>query len=129
LIERRQQIFAAAAIAIRPRPHAVTGLAADDEFVAQPAEIFAQNAPDALFGSARRRAVVVGQVEMIDAAIESGKQHLAAVLVEVVFVVDAIGRCPNATEVVPAAKRNRRQFQAARATTPICHRVVTVFVG
>jgi len=50
----------------------VAGLGRDDEFVAVRLQVGAKQGPEILFGRPRRRAVVVGQVEVRDAQVEGG---------------------------------------------------------
>ncbi len=78
LVEAGQQILARSPVAIRAGPHIVAGLGADDQFVAIGLEIEAQNLAEVAFRASRRRAVVVGQVEVGDAQVEGAAHHGAA---------------------------------------------------
>ena len=76
LIERGEQIFAAAEIAIGAEPHFVAGFGADDQFVAMMMEIFVQQTAAVLLGAARFGTVIVGEVEMRDAVVECGEHNV-----------------------------------------------------
>ena len=91
----------------------MAGLGGDDEFVAVAGEIADQDAADVFLGGAGRRAVVVGEIEMGDAAVE-GAVHDAAGLLEVI----------HGAEVVPEAEGNGGQQQAGIAAAPVGHAAV-----
>src|SRR5208282_764301 len=99
-------------------PHAPAGLGADDQLVAMGPEIEAQNLAEVLFRTPRRRAVVVGQVEVGDAQVEGAQHHRTAVLEDI-----------DAAEVVPQAQGDGGQANAAAATAAVLHGVVALFVG
>ena len=77
LVEAGEQVLAAAPLAIGARPHVVAGLGRDHHLVAMVAEIGLQDGAEQRLGRARRRAVIVGEVEMGDAHVEGGAAHLA----------------------------------------------------
>ena len=79
LVEAGEQVFARAPFAVRPRPHQVAGLGRHDQLVAMAAQIGRAHPAEALLGRARRRAVIVGEVEMGDAQVERPAQHRPAV--------------------------------------------------
>ncbi len=103
LVARGDQVLAAAPLTIGPRPHAIARLGRQHQFVAIPRKVRRQDLSERLLGAARRRAVVVRQVEMRDAQIESRPAHRA---------FDVVGRV--AAEVVPEAKADRRQLQTPK---------------
>src|SRR5262249_52786073 len=70
----------------------------------------AENLADVDFGAARRRAIVVGKVEVSDAAIECGVNHSSLV----------VGRAV-AAEVLPTTERDRRELQAPTAAAAVVH--------
>ncbi len=72
LIETGQHIFArAAALPVRPGPHVPAGLGGNDQLVAMGVEIFLEQAAKVGLGASIRRAVVIREIEMRDAQIES----------------------------------------------------------
>src|SRR3954471_144248 len=101
-------------MAVRSKPHLPTGFCADDQFVTMSGEVRVQNASEVFLGGARRRSVVVRQVEVRYSQIESTAHHRAAVLKRVY-----------PAEVVPQTERDRRQHQTAAPATAILHRVIT----
>src|ERR1700722_3302543 len=113
LIEAREQVFAAAPFAVRPRPHVVAGLGGDDEFVAKASEVAAQDVAEGKLGGAWRWPIIVGEVEMADAKIERPPAYCA----------HRIGGLVEA-EIVPQAQRYRWQFQPAAAAAVVNHFVV-----
>jgi hypothetical protein len=96
LIQTGQQVFARPEIAVRPVPHRVAGLGGDHDFVAMCVQVAAQHGAERLFGRARRRAVIVGQIEMSDSEIERPEQHVTCRFTRV-----------HTAEIVPKAQRNR----------------------
>ena len=72
-----------------------------------------QDAADVFLGGAGRRAVVVGQVEVGDAAVE-GAAHDAAGFLEIV----------HPAEVVPETQRNGGQQQAGIPAAPVRHAAI-----
>ena len=70
-------------------------------------------AAESFLGRARRRAVVVGEVEMRDAQVE-GMAHQRAASLKVIDIA----------EVMPKAQRDRGQLQAAAAAAVVAHRRV-----
>ena len=114
LIERGEQIFAAAEIAIGAEPHFVAGFGADDQFVAMMMEIFVQQTAAVLLGAARFGTVIVGEVEMRDAVVECGEHDVAHG-----------GVWRNIAEIMPKTERNRWKFQTARAHMVVGHGVVS----
>ena len=113
LVQRSDQILAAAEVAVRAGPHLIAGLGADDQLVAMRGEIRAQQLTHVALGGTGFRPVVVGQVEVGDAVVERGPGQLAHGLERRVVA-----------EVVPAAQRDGRQLQAAVATAVVGHRVI-----
>src|SRR3546814_6183418 len=78
LVAARDQIFAAAAdIAVRAGPHIPPRLGRDHQFVAVRGEIGREDAAEILLRRAVWRAVIVGEIDMRDAAIERAAQHRA----------------------------------------------------
>lgn len=68
-----------------------------------------------------------------DEIIMRGEKHLAAILVEIGFRFDSVGRGSHSPEVVPETPRNRWQFEATRAATraatPVSHGIIASFAG
>lgn len=75
LIQAGDQIFLAAAVAVGARPHSISRLGRDNEFVS--GHLLEDLAGDD-FAVAGRRAVVVGKVEVGDAVVKGGKKAAAA---------------------------------------------------
>ena len=98
LVQARHQIFAAAPVAVRSRPHVVAGLARDEELVAIRSEILVHQSAHGLLGRAIHRSVIVSQVEVGNAMVESIMRNLATALVGV-----------HTTEVVPESQTHLRQ--------------------
>src|ERR1035441_3689850 len=115
VVERGQHILARAADAVRPGPHIPAGLGRDQEFVAQAAEVLAQNLADVLLGRAIGRPVVVCEVEMRYAAIEGSPDDRAPGLEDI---------CP--AEVLPQTQRYRRQNDPRTAAAAKLRSVVTL---
>jgi len=116
LIEAGQHVLArAAALPVRTRPHVPTGFTGDDQFIAILLEVFTQQAAEVDLGTAIGRAVVVGQVEMVDPQIERGTQQRAL----------GVDRCAVA-EVVPQTQGQCGQYQATTAHAAVRDDVVTV---
>ena len=81
-------------------------------------EVLAEDPPEVALGAAVRRAVVVGEVEVRDAAVERVAQDRA------------LGRDRHVVaEVVPEAERDRRQLQAAATGAAVDRAVVAVRGG
>jgi hypothetical protein len=116
LVERGQQVLAGAPFAVRARPHQVSGLGGDDQLVAVRREVAGQVAAEVLLRPAVRRAVVVGQVEVRDPAVEGVSQE-GTLRVERDVVA----------EVPPEPQRDRGQEQAARAD--LAERTAVVAIG
>ena len=112
LVEAGHHVFPAAAVAVRARPHVVAGLGRDDQLV--PRHI-ADDLADDDFAVARRRAVIVGQVEVRHAVVECVVAALAASFL-----------AAGAAEALPETKADLRQHQAAPPATAILHPVVTL---
>ena len=102
LVEACHEVLAGAPVAVGPGPHVVAGLRADEELVAVGTEVVIHEAAHRLLGRAVRRAVVVGEVEVCDAVVESVARDVAAALVGV-----------HAAEVVPEAEADLGQEHAA----------------
>lgn len=119
LVEACKHMLArAASRAIGSRPHVPAGLAGDDELVAMRLEILAHQPPEIDFRAAVGRPVVVRQIEMVDAVVEGGAQHLALG-----------GDRRGVAEVVPQAEGDRGQHQAARAHLAVRHALVALGIG
>ena len=116
LVAGSDQIFAAAPFTVRTGPHVVTRLGRDNHLVAIASEIRLQNFSEGGFGAAGRRAVIVREIEMGDAEIESATAYGLFGLVRRVVA-----------EIVPEPERNRRQFQAGLAAVIVFHGCISVF--
>ncbi len=113
LVERGEQVFAAAEVAVWPLPHLVAGFGADDELVAVVAEVFAQQTATVLFRGSRFRPVVVGEVEMRDAVVERGEHDTTHGVV-----------WRGVAEIMPESQRDGRQLESAVARMVVGHGVV-----
>src|SRR6185437_7037436 len=95
----------AAALPVRPRPHVVARLGGEDQLVAVGAEVLREDRAEVALGAAVGRAVVVGQVEVGDDAVErtpeDGPLGLQGVRV---------------AEVVPQPERDRGELEPATPT-------------
>src|ERR1039458_10160715 len=114
LVEAGDEIFARTPFAVRPRPHQITRLAGDDQFVAVGFQIGAENAPEMFLRRTGRRSIIVGQVEMRDAQIERAAHHRPAVFKDV-----------NATKVMPKPERNGGKLETAATAAVVAHALVT----
>ena len=75
LVQARQEVLARpAALPVRARPHVVARLGGEDQLVAVRAEVLREDRAEVALGAPVRRAVVVGQVEVGDAAVERPPQ-------------------------------------------------------
>ncbi|MNL79967.1 hypothetical protein D3C87_2066950 [compost metagenome] len=79
-------------------------------------EVRAHDFAEGGLGRARRRAVIVGEIEMSDAEIECRPAHVDLAVMRGV-----------AAEIVPEPQRDRRQLQAGAADAVVLHGVVAVF--
>jgi hypothetical protein len=109
LVQAGQQVFAAAAIAMRVGTHHIAGLGADDQLVAQAGQLVAQHASQQGLGGPRRRTVVVGQVEVDHPPVDGPAQHRAGLRLVV-----------GGAEVVPQTQRDAAQAQAAAPDRRVC---------
>ena len=110
LVQAGQQILAAAPVTIGAVPHGIPCLGADDELIAVGHEVLVQDAAEVLLGTARLRAIVVGQVKVSDAVVEGGEAELLHGLI-----------AARVTKIVPEPQRDSRQQQAAFAAAVIRH--------
>ena len=115
LVERGAQVLARAEVAVGARPHVPAGLGADDQLVAQAAEVLAQDPPEVGLRRAVRRAVVVRLVEVGDAEVEGAADDGALGLERAVVA-----------EVPPEAERQQRQVQPAASAAAVGHALVAV---
>ncbi len=118
LVERRQQVLARAAKAVGAGPHIPARLGGDQQLVAMAAEVLAQNLAEVLFGRAVGRTVVVGEVEVGDAAIEGATNDGAAGLEDI-----------GSAEVLPQAQRHRGKDDSGPSTTPKLGVFVALLIG
>ncbi len=84
-----------------------------DQFVAVADKIPDQDAADVFLRGAGRRAVVVGQIKVGDAAVKRAV-HDSARFLEII----------HATEVVPESQRDGGQQQAGIPATPVGHAAI-----
>ena len=70
LIQAGHEVLARSVIAVRSWPHVVAGLARDHQLVTVRPQVRSEDPPEVRLRRAVRRAVVVGQVEMGDPAVE-----------------------------------------------------------
>ena len=115
LVAGRNQVFAAAPLAIRTRPHVVPGLGRNDHLVPIGCKVGAQEFAECALRGALCRTIIVGKVEVGDAEIKSGPRNFLFALVRGVIA-----------EIVPKSQRNERQFQSGPTTAAVVHAGVTV---
>ncbi len=104
LVERRDEVLAAAPLAVRAFPHAVTGFGRDKKLVAEGAEILVHEPSHGLLRRTRRHAVVIGEIEMGDTVVEGITGDGAAALIR------GVG-----TEVMPETQTDLGKQHAAVA--------------
>jgi hypothetical protein len=108
-------LLAGTPFAVRAGPHVVAGLGGDNQLVAVRLEVVLQVAAEVGLGGAVRRAVVVGQVKVVDAEVEGAAQD-GALLIEALVVA----------EVVPQAKGDGRKFESAASDAAVGHGFIAV---
>ena len=120
LVQACQQVFARTTpLSVGAGPHVVTGFAGDDQLIAVGPEVAAQVFAKVGFRAAVRRAVIVGQIKVVDAQVKRGAQHVALGLE---------GR--GIAEVVPQTEGNGGQLKPAFAAVAVGDAaVVTVCCG
>ena len=124
IVERREEILARGANAVGARPHVPAGLGGNEKLVAQgthvpcDTEVLPQNRAEVFFGRAVRRTVVIGEVEVRDAAVEGAADHGAAGLKDI-----------RPAKVLPEAERDGRQHEAGVAAAAKVGAVVTRGIG
>ena len=96
----------------------VTGLGGDNDLIAIGREVLAQHSAKVGLGRTGRWAVVIRQIEMGDPTIESAQNDVTSGRVAI-----------NVTEIVPQAKRDAWQHQAAATTALVIHRSVAIGRG
>ena len=105
LVEAGEQRLARATTAtVRAGPHIPARLGGDDQLVAVGGEILFQHAAEIDFRRAGRRAVIIGEIEMGNAQIESLEENGTLRI-----------KRRRITEIVPQAKGDGGQLQAASA--------------
>ena len=114
-VERSREIFAVSARAVGAAPHRETRFRRDDHFVAVARKTFAQDPAEIFFGGAAAGAVVVGDIEHGDAAVERGKNHVAHDF-EII----------ETAEVVPEPQRQFGEFEPAVPRTAVFDRRVFI---
>ena len=87
--------------------------ATDDQFVAVAGEVGRQHLAEILLRRSVGRAVIVGEIEVGDAAVERAAEHRAAGLEHV-----------GAAEILPQAERDQRQVEAASPASAVAHPAV-----
>ena len=115
LVEARVQIFAAAPVAVRARPHIIACFRRDDELVAVRTEIFAEQPSKILFSAAIGRPVIVREVEIRDAVVERRAHERFHLLV-----------ARRVAEVVPKTERHARQAQPTPPARGVGHSVIAM---
>src|SRR5206468_2442210 len=115
LVETGQDIFAAAIFAIRSGPHAIAGLGRYDELVAMSGEVGPEDRAESFLGRSGRWAIIISEIEMGDAQIESATADGAGIVETRVF-----------TKIVPKTEREHRQIEAASAAAAILHGLIAV---
>ena len=112
LVEACHEVFARAPVAVGPRPHVVTRLGRNEEFVAVGSERLLHQTAEVLLGRTVGRAVVVRQIEMDDSPVERVMGHLTH-----------FGEGLLAAEIVPHAERKGGQQHTAASRTPVGHAI------
>ena len=110
LVEAGHEALARPPVAVRSGPHFVSRFRADEKLVAVGCEVKLQQACQSPLRTARRRPVVVGQVEVRDAVVEGVTGNGAAVVKVIAFA-----------EVVPKAEADFGQHHSAASRTGIQH--------
>jgi hypothetical protein len=118
LVAGRDQVFPAAPLAIRPRPHHIAGLGRDDQLIPVSLQIGAKNFAERLLRAAGRRTVIVGEIEMGNAVVEGGLNNRPLGLMRRIVA-----------EIMPQAERDRRQIQTGASAAAVDHLLVAVFGG
>ena len=116
LVKAGKHILPAAPFAVGTRPHVIARFGADDDLVPVNAQVVFQNLAEIPLGAAVRGAIVVGEVKVSNAVVESGAAHVPHG-----FVAAGIA------EVVPQAKGHGRQLQAALARAVVGHGIISGF--
>ena len=115
LVQTGQQVLAgAAALPVRARPHVVAGLGRQDQLIAVRPEVLGEDRAEVGLRAAVGRPVVVGQVEVRDAAVEGAPQDGPLPLEGHVVA-----------EVVPQPQRDGGQVQATSAAAAVPAAVAT----
>ncbi len=73
LVQAGQQIFPAAPVSIRSRPHVITCFCADDQLVSVRSQIFFQYSPEILLRAAGRRPIIIRKIKMTDSVVKGSK--------------------------------------------------------
>ena len=118
LVEAGHEALARAPVAVGAGPHLVARLGRDEQLVAVGAQRVVEDAAERLLGAARRRAVVVGQVEVGHAVVE-GVVHEGA--------ARGVGR--RVAEVFPQSEREGGQQDAALPRAAVGHGAVVAAGG
>ena len=104
LVETGKERLPRTPVAVGAGPHLVARLRGDEEFIAVGREVLLHETAERLLGAARRRPVVVGQIEVGHAVVE-GKAGQGTCGAEVGIV----------PEIVPEAQTHLREQDAAAA--------------
>ena len=112
LVARCHKTLTRTAVAVYSRPHGMTSLRGNEHFVAMGGKIRTEYASEVFLGAPRLWTVIVGKVEMANAGIEGGKQHVARSIVGI-----------DGTEIVPKAQRKCRNTDTAPAAQIIFHHI------
>ena len=110
LVERGEEVLAAAPFAVRAGPHVVAGLGGDEHLVAVGAERLVHESAEGLLGGAVHWAVVVGEVKDGDAVVEGTVGHGLGVV-----------KGAYAAEIVPEAEAEGGHKDAALAASAVFH--------
>ncbi len=118
LVKACHQILFAAEIAVRPRPHIISRLGADDHFIAVGGKFLFQDLSEVFLCRAGCGAVIVCKVKMRNAVIKCNGAHICHVFVQGIVA-----------EVVPQSEGNGGKLQPAVPAAIVLHILISVSVG
>ena len=114
LVNAGHQIFSASEIPVGSRPHIVSGLGRDDQFIPVRTPVHIHMTAEIPLRFAVGRSIIVGQVKMRDALIKRRAENLLL-----------RGERRNVPKVVPQSQRKGRQLQAAVSAASVFHLIIS----